>query len=55
MILEVRVRPRDEMAMGLNEDIVFLRFDPFRDAIKNILASNAFWKPVQTLEQKSNK
>ena len=22
-----QVRPRDEMAMGLNEDIVFLRFD----------------------------
>ena len=38
-----QVRPRDEMAMGLNEDIVFLRFDPYLDARSvYLLASNAY-------------
>ena len=37
------MRPRDEMAMGLNEDIVFLRFDPYLDARSvYLLASNAY-------------
>ncbi|MDA1226006.1 MAG: hypothetical protein O3A67_03920 [Bacteroidetes bacterium] len=38
-----QVRPRDEMAMGLNEDIIFLRFDPYLDARSvYLLASNAY-------------
>ena len=38
-----QVRPRDQMAEGLNEDIVFLRFDPYLDSRSIfLLASNAY-------------
>ena len=38
-----QVRPRDQMVEGLNEDIVFLRFDPYLDSRSiYLLASNAY-------------
>jgi hypothetical protein len=38
-----QVRPRDQMEGDLNEDTIFLRFDPFQDARSVfILASNAY-------------
>ena len=44
-ILEV-IKPRDQVDYQ-NEDIIFLRFDPFGDSRANyILGSNAFRKPV---------
>ena len=38
-----QVRPRDQMDGDLNEDIIFLRFDPYKDARSVfLLASNAY-------------
>ena len=38
-----QVRPRDQMEGDLNEDTIFLRFDPFQDARSVfLLASNAY-------------
>ena len=42
-----QVRPRDQMEGDLNEDIVFLRFDPYKDARSVfLLASNAYGSQI---------
>ncbi len=42
-----QIRPRDQMEGDLNEDIVFLRFDPFKDARSVfLLASNAYGSQI---------
>ena len=40
-----QVRPRDQMEGDLNEDTIFLRFDPFQDARSVIYFSfKCIWK-----------
>ena len=42
-----QLRPRDQMEGDLNEDIIFLRFDPYKDARSVfLLASNAYGSQI---------
>ena len=42
-----QLRPRDQMEVDLNEDIIFLRFDPYKDARSVfLLASNAYGSQI---------